>query len=115
MPRYERSYTGERRTASVRVKLTPSEKTALESAAAARGGSVSDYMRESCLVRRGGAPPEVRRNPEARKLMEELRAIGNNLNQIARHTNVIKEITRPDELAATLRELKAAMARVIAL
>lgn len=115
MPRYERSYAGERRTVSVRVKLTPTEKETLEAAAAPRGGNVSDYVREICLVRRGGAPPEVRRNPEARRLMEELRAIGNNLNQIARHANVVGEIASPAELSATLRELQAAMARVIAL
>ncbi|HTV29785.1 MAG TPA: plasmid mobilization relaxosome protein MobC [Xanthobacteraceae bacterium] len=115
MPRYERSYAGERRTTSVRVKLTPTEKQALEAAAAPRGGNVSDYVREICLVRRGGAPPEVRRNPEARRLMEELRAIGNNLNQIARHANVIGEVGSRDELSTTLRELQRAMARVIAL
>lgn len=105
------------RTARVAVKLTPHEREALEHGADEAGARLSDYVRELCL-RRGAATPIVagtRRNPEAKALMHELRAIGNNLNQLTRHVNTTDEPPEARELRQTLNLLKAAMARVIAL
>jgi hypothetical protein len=117
MARYEQSYSGERRTAGLRVQLTPSQRLELDEAAAARGAHISDYAREQ-LFRRGGQPLVVagtRRNPEAKALLNELQRIGNNLNQITHHANANDMIADQRELHEALMLLKAAMARVIAL
>lgn len=118
MARYEQSYVGGRRTASVHVQLTPDERAELE-AAAAEGGSasLSAYIRTLCLRRRADAArvAGARRNPDARRLMYELNAIGNNLNQLTRIANTLRAMPAGDELRAVTGLLKAAMARVIAL
>lgn len=115
MARYERSYTGERRTVNMTVQLTPSERTALEEAARGQGATISSYARE-LLFRHAAAAAGTRRNPEAKALADELRAIGININQLARHANTTGEIAdRADELYEALTALKAATARVIAL
>ncbi len=117
MARLEQSYAGEFRTASVTVQLTPSERAQLEQRAAEEGARLSAYMRDLCLRRSGaaGIVAGTRRNPEAKALMAELRAIGNNLNQLARHANTTEESPATRELRAILGTLKIAMARVIAL
>lgn len=115
MARYEQSYHGERRTAGLRVQLTPAERRDLEAAAAASGARLSDYVRELSL-RKG--PPVVaatRRNPEAKALLNALQAIGNNLNQLARHANATGTMVEQRDLEHTITMLKAAMARVIGL
>jgi hypothetical protein len=116
MARYERSYSGERRTAFVGLHLTPSERAELDAAAVMCGASVSDYSRELLFRRSAAVVAGTRRNPEAKALADELRAIGINLNQIARHANITGEIAEwIDDLDETLTAIKAATARVIAL
>ena len=82
MARYAKSDVSERRTASLRLQLTPSERAELETGAAAAGTHLSQYIRELCLRRSTAGPVVARakRNPEARALVHELIAIGNNLN-----------------------------------
>src|SRR4051794_38235632 len=87
MARYDRAYAGERRTAPLRLQLTPSERASLEAAAAQQGASISAYAREQLFRRSAAIVAGTRRNPEAAALMRELSAIGNNLNQIARYLN----------------------------
>jgi hypothetical protein len=117
MARHKKTYTGERRTVHLGVQLTPSERAELEAAAAEAGTGLSQYVRELCLRRApesatvGGA----RRNPEAKRLMYELSAIGNNLNQLARVANTVHAAPQEHELKAMIEILKAAMARVLAL
>jgi len=117
MARYEQSYSGERRTAKVGVKLTPTERAELEAAAGKAGARLSEYVRELCLRRSAaaGIVAGTRRNPEAKALMGELAAIGNNLNQLARHANVNGAMPEAGELRETITVLKSAMARVLAL
>ena len=115
MARYQQSYSGERRTALIAVKLTPSERAELEEAARNEGATVSEHARE-LMFRRAATVAATRRNPEAKALADELRAIGINLNQLARHANTMGEIAdRADELFEALTALKAATARVISL
>jgi Mobilization protein NikA len=115
MARYQQSYSGERRTALIAVKLTPSERAELEEAARNEGATVSEHARE-LMFRRAATAAAMRRNPEAKALADELRAIGINLNQLARYANTMGEIAdRADELFEALTELKAATARVISL
>jgi hypothetical protein len=117
MARHLQNYRGERRTRSIGIKLTPTERQELEAAAAARGARLSEFARERCLRRTdtaavvGGA----KRYPDARKLMRELIAIGNNLNQLARIANSYRTTPHLDVLRQTTEKLKAALDRVLAL
>jgi hypothetical protein len=116
MARHRKTYTGERRTVHLGVQLTPTERAELELAAKEAGTCLSQYVRELCLRRSaavmvGGA----RRNPEAKRLLYELNAIGNNLNQMARVANTTKAAPQLDELKRAIEFLKAAMAHVLAL
>ena len=118
MARYDQSYVGERRTASVHVQLTPDERTELETAAVETGSaSLSAYVRTLCLRRLADAArvAGTRRNPDAQGLMYELKAIGNNLNQLTHIANTLRAMPAEEKLRAVIDLLKAAMARVIAL
>jgi hypothetical protein len=100
------------RTVKTTVQLTPAERAELETAAASQGATLSVYARE-LLFRRAAAVAATRRNPEAAALMHELSAIGNNLNQIARHLNSTGELRAYDDLPAVLDLHKQAIARVL--
>jgi hypothetical protein len=116
LARLRRDFDGERRTAGLTVQFTPSERAELESGAQAGGLPIGAYIRELCLNR--GAPVivnTVRRNPEGKQLVDELRAIGINLNQIAWHANTYGAIDKPDDLRSALQILKHAMAHVLTL
>jgi hypothetical protein len=118
MSRYVQTYRGARRTAALHVQLTPDERSALEDAARKAGAvSLSAFVRFLCL--RGMAEPEPAEavappSAEARRLIYELNAVGNNLNQLARKANTAGDLAA-DELRATTGLLKAALARAIAL
>ncbi|MGE0278648.1 MAG: plasmid mobilization relaxosome protein MobC [Nitrospiraceae bacterium] len=117
MARYLATDASERRTAKVTVQLAPTERQRLEEAAAREGKALSDYVRQLCL-RRGGRTPVVagtRRNPDAKALADELRAIGINLNQLARVANQTGEIRREGELSMVIDRLVETMDRVIRL
>jgi ribonuclease D len=117
MARPKKTYTGERRSIHLGVQLTPSERAELQTAADASGASLSQYVREVCL-RRSATPPAVggtRRNPEAKRVLHELSAIGNNLNQLARVSNTVHAAPQLDELRTVTEVLKACLARVLAL
>ncbi len=117
MARHKKTYTGERRSVHLGVQLTPSERAALELAAAEAGARLSQYVRELCLRRtaEGATVGGARRNPEAKRLLFELSAIGNNLNQLARVANTTRHAPQEADLRAAIGTLKAAMARVLAL
>jgi Mobilization protein NikA len=110
MARLERSYAGEKRTALIAVKLTPTERSELEAAAAGQGAAnLSIYARELLFRRSAAVVAATRRNPEARALMQELsaasrelNAAGNNLNQIARHLNTTGDLPDWAELREAL-------------
>ncbi|MHB8270218.1 plasmid mobilization protein [Bradyrhizobium sp.] len=117
MARHRKTYTGERRTVHLGVQLTPSERTELERSAAEAGAVLSQYVRELCLrctpeaATVGGA----RRHPDAKLLLPQLIAIGNNLNQLTRIANTTRQTPHLAELRTTVELVKAAMARVLAL
>lgn len=115
--RYSKSDTSERRTASLRLQLTPSERAELEAGAAEAGTQLSQFVRELCLRRTQAGPVVARakRNPEARALMRELTAIGNNLNQLARVANSTKAMPALYELRMATGFLKTALNRIIEL
>jgi Bacterial mobilisation protein (MobC) len=122
MPRYERTYAGEKRTEGLRVMLTPSERRELEDAAKEQGApKLSIFIRELLFRRAAAVVAATRRNPEAKAVMNalnaaafELNAIGNNLNQIARHLNTTGELRDWGELRAALAMFEKGEAQHIA-
>ena len=118
MARYPQTHSGERRTSALHVQLTPAERAEIETAAGRAGVMSLSAFARLLLFRRLAQtelPSSPSRNPDARKLAYELSAIGNNLNQLARIANTTGAVAAADELCATTRLLKAAIARVIAL
>jgi uncharacterized protein (DUF1778 family) len=120
MGRYDSTYAGERRTAFLGVKLTPSERDELDTAAATQGASASDFARELLFRRAAAVVAATRRNPEAHALFSalvaagrELNAIGNNLNQIARHLNSSGDLRDWGELREALAIYTKATERII--
>ena len=116
MGRYASSYFGERRTSALHVQLTPGERAELEAAAASVGEtSLSAFARFLFFLRLDEARSALatRRNPDARHLAGELKAIGNNLNQLTHLAHRTGAIAWEGDLRATICLLKAAFARVI--
>jgi uncharacterized protein (DUF1778 family) len=116
MGRYERRYTGEKRTYGLHLKLTPSEQAELQEAAAGQGvGNLSAFARELLFRRAAAVVAATRRNPEAKAIADELRAVGINLNQLQRHANTTGELgpERVAEVDQVLRAIKHAAARVL--
>ena len=67
LARHKRSYNGERRTAALRVQLTPSERIELEKDAVEQGApNLSTYARELLFRRAAAVVAGTRRNPEDR-------------------------------------------------
>jgi hypothetical protein len=117
MARLKQTYAGERRSIHLGVQLTPTERAELQAAAAASGATLSQYVRELCL-RRTVAPSAVagtRRNPEAKRVLNELSAIGNNLNQLARVANTVHAAPQHEELKAAIEVLKSTITHVLTL
>jgi hypothetical protein len=107
--------TGERRTAGFTVQFTPSERALLEERARQNGAQLGEYIRDQCF-RRGGEAPVVggvRRNPDAKRIADELNAIGNNLNQLAHVANATGDLRRAGMLDAAIEHLVTALSRVI--
>jgi len=128
MPRYERNYTGEKRTNGLRLMVTPTERRELEESAARQGApTLSAFARELLFRRAAAVVAATRRNPEAKAIMSALDAAergisaqGNNLNQIARELNSTGNLRDWGELRTVIEEnrqaaeiVKRAAARVL--
>jgi hypothetical protein len=113
--RLTRDFDGERRTAGLTVQFTPTERSELESGAKTAGVTIGAYVRELCLDRTPQVVNAVRRNPDAKRLMDELRAIGINLNQIAHHANTHGAIQEGDDLRGAIEILRRTMTHVLTL
>lgn len=113
MARYRSGYDGERRTASLRAWITPSEQAELTTRAEARGLMMSDYVRACCLTDR--LPPAGMTRPpgEARELIAALARIGNNLNQMAHRANATGQVVSEAALKVALTELGEATRRIM--
>lgn len=98
--------SSERRTATVTVQVTPSERADLDERIKAAGVRLSEYARAALL----GYQLQVR-NLLTERALSELWAIGNNLNQIARHANRTEQID-PEEVHDALRKWGAFVDRL---
>ena len=78
-------------------QVSPSERETLAKRAAEAGVSLSEYVRAAALGYRLDPP----RAPITERALQELWAIGNNLNQIAHRANATDRIDS-DQLAAAL-------------
>ena len=105
----------------VGVRLRPSELEALSSAAEARGCTPANWLRSLALV-------HLQRRPQwntveiemLREVFRELRAIGNNVNQIARALNLAAISGLPSEMEGSAAKeaaerVQAEMRRVTAI
>jgi hypothetical protein len=105
MARYERSYTGERRSEFLGIQLTPSERDELHAVAKEQDARISDVAR-AILFRRSAARPNVggfdKADAVVKRELENSQhannAVGNLLNQLARHANTTGELG-PQRLA----------------
>lgn len=113
MGRYARHDATERRTAFLGIQLTPTERAALDAAAAQAGALPSSYAREMLFRRSAAVVAATRRHPQSAALMRELSAIGNNLNQLAHQANAAGYVRSEDALLAALDLHRQAIARVL--
>jgi Bacterial mobilisation protein (MobC) len=115
MARRQAADRTERRTAGLTVQFTPTERRELSADAALSGASVAELIRERSLRRFGTAPvvAGVRRDPEAKKLADEINALGINLNQIAHRANVSGAIVLEQRALDVMDLVADALTRVI--
>jgi hypothetical protein len=112
-----RKQDSERRTRSVGVRLTASERAALEAAAAARRQSPSEVLRTAFFAAHGAQASLHERMP-SRELdpaaVLALNRVGANLNQLARRANIGGTL-QPGEVPETLAAISQVLARLEAL
>lgn len=97
----------DKRTATVRARVTPAELAAWRTKAAAAGASPSELLRQAMArVRTWTATPAAAERERTRQLAR----IGNNLNQIARWANTHKGAAEAVEVIAGLLAIERALA-----
>jgi Bacterial mobilisation protein (MobC) len=87
------SGNGQRLTERLAFRVSPDEEAELVAKANKAGLSVSEYLRE-CIV---GNRTEIIERSVVRALLRELKAIGNNLNQVARQNHMDHQAGRFDK------------------
>jgi Bacterial mobilisation protein (MobC) len=113
MARRRATDASERRTEIFALKLAPTERAELETAAKEQGATLSAYVRERLFRRSAAVVAASRRNPEARELLREINAVGNNLNQIARSLNISGTLRDWGELRQALEWHKQTVSKVL--
>ena len=110
--RYWQQYKQEHRR--VYGTVTPEEYEAVRALALASGRSVWEQIwSESCAYRAQTYLPPEAILTEIRRLYAELRRIGNNLNQIAHHSNIFQRVAAPKQVGVQLDALEQAIARFV--
>jgi hypothetical protein len=98
---------GQVRDHHVAFRLTQEEAAAIRQRAARMGQSVSTYARNATLAAKPRPPPLYPIEPAA---FNQIRALGVNLNQIAKRLNT-QDMPAPPELAPLLAQIQATIAR----
>ena len=86
----------ERRSAWIKMRVTPDEKKLIESKASAQGQTVTDFLRQRALDYR------LRISPLEKERIRQLARIGSNMNQIARWANTYKKLAEAVEVITRL-------------
>ena len=86
----------ERRSAWIKIRVTPDEKKLIESKASAQGQTVTDFLRQRALDYR------LRQSPLEKERIRQLARIGSNMNQIARWANTYKKRAEAVEVITRL-------------
>ena len=86
----------EKRSAWIKMRVTPDEKKLIESKASAQGQTVTDFLRQRALDYR------LRQSPLEKERIRQLARIGANMNQIARWANTYKKRTEAVEVITRL-------------
>ena len=86
----------ERRSAWIKMRVTPDEKKLIESKASAQGQTVTDFLRQRALDYR------LRQSPLEKERIRQLARIGANMNQIARWANMYKKRAEAVEVITQL-------------
>ena len=86
----------ERRSAWIKMRVTPDEKRLIESKASAQGQTVTDFLRQRALDYR------LRISPLEKERIRQLARIGSNMNQIARWANTYKKRAEAVEVITRL-------------
>lgn len=100
-----RSSSQSKRDRQLNIALHQSEVEALQARADARGMRLVDFARANLLAMRAASMSVVLPSKLERLNLEQLKRIGNNLNQIARQLNALGQVV-PDELAETLKAVR---------
>ena len=90
----------EKRSAWIKMRVTPDEKKLIESKASAQGQTVTDFLRQRALDYR------LRQSPLEKERIRQLARIGSNMNQIARWANTYKKRAEAVEVITRLILLK---------
>ena len=86
----------EKRSAWIKMRVTPDEKKLIESKASAQGQTVTDFLRQRALDYR------LRQSPLEKERIRQLARIGANMNQIARWANIYKKHAEAVEVITRL-------------
>ena len=86
----------EKRSAWIKMRVTPDEKKLIESKASAQGQTVTDFLRQRALDYR------LRQSPLEKERIRQLARIGSNMNQIARWANTYKKRAEAVEVITRL-------------
>ena len=86
----------ERRSAWIKMRVTPDEKKLIESKASAQGQTFTDFLRQRALDYR------LRQSPLEKERIRQLARIGSNMNQIARWANTYKKRAEAVEVITRL-------------
>ena len=86
----------EKRSAWIKMRVTPDEKKLIESKASAQGQTVTDFLRQRALDYR------LRQSPLEKERIRQLARIGANMNQIARWANMYKKCAEAVEVITQL-------------
>jgi len=90
-----------------RVRVTAAERAELDAKAAAAGTTVSRLVRAATLRYRLPSAPVTK------AMVDELRAVGNNLNQIARHLNTTGKLADQAALRDAISLLRTTLSEVL--
>ena len=95
--------TAARRSAWLKLRVTPEEKEAITAKATMQGQTVTDFLRQRALDYR------LRQTPLEKERIRQLARIGVNLNQLARWANTWKSRAEAVEILTALASLERAL------